>query len=79
MLIEDIFLYNMIIWDLCWREPIISKTPFFLIGVVMPQATLSTFHSSNSNHGNVEYYLMMMYAVMLYAFKCFYICIIFYS
>ena len=35
-LIEDIFLYNMIIWDLCKREPIISKMPFSLRGAVMP-------------------------------------------
>ena len=36
-LIEDIFLYNTILWDLCYREPIISKKPISLRGAVMPQ------------------------------------------
>ena len=39
-LIEDIFLYNTILWDLCYREPIISKKPISLRGAVMPQVIL---------------------------------------
>ncbi len=41
-LIEDIFLYNIILRDLCYREPVIFKMPFSLRGAVMPQATLYT-------------------------------------
>ena len=39
-LIEDLFLYNMILWDICKHEPIISKMPFSLRGAIMPQVTL---------------------------------------
>ena len=42
-LIEDILIYNMILCDLCYREPIISKIPFSLRGAVMPQATLCSY------------------------------------